>query len=52
MRDMETGANEQARLIVEQGMERCEAIKSISQDKLNRAVSLVVERIVNPYGNS
>jgi V/A-type H+-transporting ATPase subunit G/H len=42
----------EAEIILKSAEEECKKIKEIQDDKIEKAVSLVIERIVNGYGNS
>ena len=44
--------NQEAKPILEKGEVEARNILEVSEDKINSAVKLVVERIVNIHGNS
>ncbi|MGL4740133.1 MAG: ATPase [Sarcina sp.] len=47
-----TSANIEAEKLFEKGEKDCKSITSLEQEKIDQAVKLVIERIVNIHGNS
>lgn len=52
MDEVESKANGEATLIFKEGKEKADEILNVSNDLLDKAVNLVVERIVKFNGNS
>lgn len=48
----EDEAQKIARQILEEARCECEAIKNVPEVKVKKAISIVIERIVKPYGDS
>lgn len=47
-----TSGNEEAEALLVAGESKCAGIRNLSEDRINSAVKLVIERIVNINGNS
>lgn len=52
IKQKEGEAKEKVNSILELSNKDCEAIRNISQEKIDKAANLVIERIVKPDGNS
>ena len=52
IKQKEDEAREEAKKILEAGNRDCDSIKAVSEEKVQKAVNLVIERIVTPYGSS
>ena len=52
IKSKEAEGRKEAEIILKSSEEECKKIKEIQDDKIEKAVSLVIERIVNGYGNS
>lgn len=48
----EDEANAKANIILQEGNKELEKMKVIPEEKIEKAVNLIIERIVNPNGNS
>lgn len=52
IRQSEAEAKKTAEQILKEARRECEVIENIPEDKADKAINLIIERIVKPYGDS